>query len=482
MLQKLWYDRPVRTQLIVVVATINLVAALIAGAVAILNTRTATKVEMDASLEVAERFVDVTLKDLASQGKLDELDSVLPPLLRHLRHVRIMFMSESGQLAIISPEGEAEGVNGSYAPDWFVSLVHPEVAQRKVRLLPDGSHPVIIIGEPADEISEAWQDFVSLAAIWVAINAIVLVILYIVLGRVLDPLASLSKGMHQLEDGEYGARLQRSKVKELAVITDRFNTLAGALDVAREENESLYRQLINVQEAERREIANELHDEAGPCLFGIAANASSIQTTAGQLSGERAGRISSRAGEILSIAERLKSMNRALLKKLRPGPLGQVKLADLIDELTAVLHSTHPDTHIQTELGELAKSYGEQTDLTIYRCIQEAITNAIRHGHADNVIVVLGERRRTNGGSNHTGEIRLTVSDDGRGMAPNTSNGFGLTTMTERVRSLGGNCTIEGAPSKGTAVRVEIPIKQAKHEKNEMAAPKRAPESVRELT
>ncbi len=80
------------------------------------------------------------------------------------------------------------------------------------------------------------------------------------------------------------------------------------------------------------EAVEELHDEAGACLFGIAANASSIQTTAGQLDGERATRISSRAGEILSIAERLKVMNRGLLKKLRPGPLGQVKLTDLIVE------------------------------------------------------------------------------------------------------------------------------------------------------
>ena len=478
MLQKLWYDQPVRTQLIVVVAAINLFAALLAGVVAILNTRTATKAEMESSLEVAERFVDVTLRDLSRQGKLDDLDEELPPLLRHLRHVRIMFLSDSGQLAIISPKGAAAGVKGSHAPGWFVSLVHPEIAQRKVRLLPDGSHPVIILGEPSDEISEAWQDFLSLALIWGAINAIVLVVLYIVLGRVLNPLASLSRGMHQLEGGEYWARLPSAKVKEVAVITDRFNMLASALDVARKENESLYQQLINVQEAERREIANELHDEAGACLFGIAANASSIQTTAGQLDGERATRISSRAGEILSIAERLKVMNRGLLKKLRPGPLGQVKLADLIVELTAGLQSQHPDTQIHTAVGSVSKSYGESVDLAIYRCVQEAITNAIRHGHAGNIDVDLDQVQLANGAGDYEA-VRLTIADDGKGMEPDKAKGFGLTTMTERVRSVGGTCVIEGVPSKGTTVRVEIPIKQ---KKNESTAPVRARESVRELS
>lgn len=476
-LQKFWYDQPVRTQLIVVVAAINLVAALIAGVVAIVNTRAATNAAMDASVEVAQRFVDVTLRDLAREDKLDNLEEELPPLLRHLRHVRIMFVSNSGQLVIISPEGELTGINHSSAPKWFSSLVHAEVPERKLRLLPDGTHPVIIVGEPADEISEAWRDFLSLAVIWGAINVIVLIVLYIVLGRVLDPLASVSKGMHQLEDGEYGARLPTAKVKELAVITDRFNTLATALDVARQENESLYQQLINVQEAERRDIANELHDEAGACLFGIAANASSIQTTGGQIGGERGTRISSRAGEILSIAERLKAMNRGLLKKLRPGPLGQVKLSDLIEELTAGLQSQHPDTHVQTTIGTIAKTYGERVDLAIYRCVQEAITNAIRHGSAQNIKVDLDQVQLENA-AGHRDELRLTIADDGKGIGPNQSKGFGLTTMTERVRSVGGACTIEGAPSKGTTVRVEIPIKQ---KNNETTKPARVTELAGEL-
>ena len=322
--------------------------------------------------------------------------------------------------------------------------------------------PSLFSGEPGDEIEEAWHDFSSLALVWLGINAIVLVVLYIVLGRVLDPLASLSKGMHKLEGGEYGARLKPSKVRELAVITNRFNTLANALDVARKENENLYRQLINVQEAERREIATELHDEAGPCLFGIAANASSIQTSAGQLPDTVASKIEGRAQEILSISERLNSMNRALLKKLRPGPLGQVKLVDLITELAASLQSRHPDTDIETAFGTLAKSYGEPVDLMIYRCIQEAITNAIRHGHADKITVDLAERYRSpSNGRDETGtDLNLTVTDDGVGMEPSVSRGFGLTTMAERVRSLGGRCVVDSAPSHGTTIRVELPINQ----------------------
>jgi two-component system sensor histidine kinase UhpB len=477
-LQKLWYDRPVRTQLLVAVGAINLLAALTAGAVSIFNTRTATQVEMEASLEVAQRFVAATVKDLAAQDGLDRLDQELPLQLKHLRHVRIMFMDEMGQLAIVSPRAGDLSAR-PYMPAWFAALVRPQVASRAVRVVagPD-IDPIVIVGEPADEIAEAWQDFSSLAVVWLGLNVVILAILYIVLGRMLDPLAHLSKGMLQLEDGHYATRLKPSKMKELAVITNRFNTLAGALDTARDENSRLYRQLISVQEEERREIANELHDEAGPCLFGIAANASSIKTIADQLPKGRTTEISRRVREILSITERLKSMNRALIKKLRPGPLGRVKLAELIAELTAGLQGRHPDTQIRTNLGKLAKSYGEPIDLTTYRCVQESITNAIRHGQAANVTVDLAEEEsvRRKGSRRSAAVLHLTISDDGKGMAPSTPKGFGLTTMAERVRSLGGSCDVESARSKGTTIRVKIPVQVESKERT------RAPELVGELS
>ncbi|MGB6969526.1 MAG: HAMP domain-containing protein, partial [Methyloceanibacter sp.] len=283
MLQKLWYDRPVRTQLLLAVGLINLLAAFAAVAVSILNTRTATRVEIEASLEVAQRFVNATIKELATQGELDQLEERLPLQLKHLRHVRIYFMDVMGQLTVVSPE-PADGVVRRRAPSWFAGLVRPRLVGRAVRVVAaDQVNPVVIVGEPADEIVEAWKDFYALAIVWLVLDAIILGVLYVVLGRVLDPLANLSRGMLRLEDGHYATRLRAPKVKELAVITNRFNTLAEALDVAREENSGLYRQLISVQEQERREIANELHDEAGPCLFGITANASSIQTIATQL-------------------------------------------------------------------------------------------------------------------------------------------------------------------------------------------------------
>ena len=273
---KLWYNRPVRIQLLASVGLVNLLAAVLAVAVSVLNARTATRVEIDFSLELAERFVEATLKELTAQGKLDQLATELPLRIRDVRHVRIMLLDHKGQLAVISPP--VEEPEETAPPAWFAYLVGAP-SERAVRVVASNSTtPIVVVGEPADEIAEAWQEFYSLAIIWFILEGLILAILYLVVGRILEPLSKLGRAIMELEVGQYATRLKTPRMKELAAVANRFNMLAAALELAREENSHLYRRLITVQEEERREIASELHDEAGPCLFGITANARSIQS------------------------------------------------------------------------------------------------------------------------------------------------------------------------------------------------------------
>ena len=93
--------------------------------------------------------------------------------------------------------------------------------------------------------------------------------------------------------------------------------------------------------------------------------------------------------------------------------------------------------------------------------MQEAIINAIRHGKAGNITVDLAEDIAPRAvGAKPTARVRLSIRDDGNGMAKGTPKGFGLSTMTERVHSLGGSCAIESAPAKGTTLHVEIPVER----------------------
>jgi two-component system sensor histidine kinase UhpB len=243
------------------------------------------------------------------------------------------------------------------------------------------------------------------------------------------------------------------------LIADRFNQLAAALDTTREENTRLCRDLITVQEEERREIATELHDEVGPCLFGIVVSASSIEKQVGELPLDQASHVSSRVSEILSISERLKGINRALLKKLRPIALGRITLSELIRELIAEFERRHASVRFLILANGLSRSYGERIDLTVYRCIQEGITNALRHGMATSVIVELVQDNGEHGPiGTRPAEVVLFIRDNGVGIGSSTPVGFGIATMRERVRTHGGRFSIGRNWPSGTTININIPV------------------------
>jgi two-component system sensor histidine kinase UhpB len=464
-----WYGKSVRTQLLFVIGTVNLLAVTVAGVIWMINTRSATQAEIESSLEMAQSLAQTTIQNLASQGRLDQISERLPQELKSLRHVRLLLMVD-GKLNMVAPVSVHGEHLSRWAPKWFAALVGPNMSGRSVRVVSASrADPVIIIGEPADEIAEAWRDFASLVIIWLTLDAVVLVILYVVLGRVLHPLASLARGMQSLKGGRYATRLKPSRVKEIALITDRFNGLAGNLDSAREENSQLYRQLISTQEQVRREIAHELHDEAGACLFGIAANASSIRTFAAQLDETHTVEIGHHVGEILIGADRLKAMNRSILKQLRPGPIGQVSLSQLIKELLSGLQRTHRETQILATVRDLATSYGEGCDLTLYRCVQEGVTAAVRKGEAKTIYVDVGEHKTAPRGSRGQTRMSLlaTLRFDGSGFPTSKPKNLTFATMGERVRALGGDCTIRSSASEGTTVRIDIPIKRTSAKRGE---------------
>jgi two-component system sensor histidine kinase UhpB len=326
---------------------------------------------------------------------------------------------------------------------------------------------IVIVGEPRDELGEVWEEVSRRAVIWLGITAMMLALLYVVLGRLLNPLVGLAGGMQELEDGHFGTRLAEPKVRELAGIAARFNTLAEALEKARAENSRLYRNIIDVQEDERRQIANELHDEAGPCLFGITANVSSIGRLADQADAPETVAIKQRVGEIHTITERLKTINRDLLRRLRPVELGRIPLEELIGSLVGGFERRHPEVTFSVAIGSLAQGYGEAVDLTVFRCVQEALTNAMKHGGASRVGIDLREEQGApNGAGEPVGKLlRLRVHDNGRGFTTDAPMGMGMTAMRERVRGIGGSSRTDSDRGHGTTLTVEVPLGARKNGK-----------------
>jgi two-component system, NarL family, sensor histidine kinase UhpB len=342
-------------------------------------------------------------------------------------------------------------------------LIAAPVASRTVPVVVNGARigSVEIVAEPRDEIAEVWDNTIALAAVGLAVNIAVIGILYFLFGQVLGPLTAVTRGLADLEQRNYRVRLPRPHAQELAAIADRFNALAQALEAARAENERLNHRLITAQDDERRRTALELHDEVGPSLFGLKANASSIASAAKELPEERARKLTERARDMLAIIEHLQSINRSMLNRLRPMALGHVPLEDILGELVRERARQQPEIAFEFSAPKLARGYGDSIDLTVYRCVQESLTNAIRHAQASHVAVELAEADDDGNGSGGAA-LALTIRDDGRGIDPAAVPGFGIRGMQERVQALGGSYKVESARGRGTCIRIAIPLRDGR--------------------
>ncbi|MFT0858811.1 ATP-binding protein [Ancylobacter sp. G4_0304] len=448
------HHRSLRWQVMAAVIAINLCAALIALVVVVANARRATQAEMLSSLAVTERLVQDSIERAVAQGADADTLARLPQHLGTFRHVRLRIESADGRVVDVpaNPDGhDPVADDRDEVPGWFAALVTVAHTERAFPVVVDGRTlgQIVVAGEASDEIEEVWEDMSALALLALGVNLAILCALYVVLGRLLMPLRTLSAGLSELEAGRFEHRLPMPNVREFAVIIDRFNALGAALKLARDDNLRLNERLIRVQDDERREIASELHDELGPCVFGLRANLESLGRISAQAEPALARRIGERSATMVEIVDRIQGLNRRLLRRIRPMALGHVPLAAVIADLVADFENHAPDRLFRLTLEGLAERYGDCIDLTVYRCIQETVTNALRHGGARNIAI------EARGGDT---EIVLVILDDGSGFDPNAARGFGLIGIEERISVLGGAWRIQPSPPRGTRVSITIPI------------------------
>ncbi|TXN82186.1 HAMP domain-containing protein [Methylobacterium sp. WL8] len=443
---RFWSGWSTRARLIAVVLAIDVIAALVSCGVIVINARNAVKVETRASLSTVESLVADTIR-LLEAAPAERLLQTLDLRFQVLRHVRVTVRDAEGA-TVGAPIGQPRPERA--APVWFADLIMPKIEQHELPIVTAGRTigTARITTQPMDEIDEIWVYARALSLTTFCINAAMLAALYLALGRVLAPLARLADGLTQLERHDYTARLPSPSSHEFAVIATRFNQVAEALSAVRAANGRLKRQLLTAQDDERRSTALELHDEFGPCLFALEANAASIGRLATGAAEPDRNKLSARASEIAGIVSQVQSRNRDLLNRLRPHALGQVPLADCLDLLLRDFARRHPETRFSGHFAGLARGYGDLADLTVFRCIQESTTNAVRHGRAASVTAKAREA---------DGALMVSIADDGAGFDPDHGTGLGLSGMRERVEALDGTFVLDKHPP-GAVVRIIIPV------------------------
>jgi two-component system sensor histidine kinase UhpB len=153
-----------------------------------------------------------------------------------------------------------------------------------------------------------------------------------------------------------------------------------------------------------------------------------------------------------------------MLNRLRPMSLGQLPLADVLSELVSARGREYPQIRFSFAAEGIERSYGDSIDLTLYRCIQEGLTNVIRHAEATSVDVRIAA---TQGAPAAEAAVMLTVRDDGRGIDPLAPKGLGSLGMRERVEGLGGDYAIDSERGRGTSLRVVIPLRATHDAQND---------------
>lgn len=222
-----------------------------------------------------------------------------------------------------------------------------------------------------------------------------------------------------------------------------------------EQNRLLARQLITLQEQERRHLAQELHDEIGQYCVAIKVDAASIaHDTRGSLPEAHAS-----AQSISQTASHLHAVVRGMLERLRPTALDDLGLADCLQVLTSAWSRRHriPCTLHIDDGGDSThpiNQLGEVHNITLYRLVQESLTNIAKHAQAQHASVSLHYTATGSGG-----ELTLTVQDDGCGIpSEQPGSGLGLVGMRERCHSLGGTLSLQRLPAGGTEVAARFAI------------------------
>jgi signal transduction histidine kinase len=220
-------------------------------------------------------------------------------------------------------------------------------------------------------------------------------------------------------------------------------TESAALMAAREREEAAaegHRRAIRAQEAERLRVARELHDETGQALTAVSLDLLALEEHL-----DAAG-VAQLASARRTLAEATSAL-RDLALRLRPSGLAEHGLESAIERQADRLR-VESGMAVDVSVDGMP-DLPEEVEVTIYRVVQEALTNIQRHSGARNASVLV---------RGLAGRVRVIVEDDGVGFDPTAATDrLGLAGIRERLALLDGTATFESSPGRGTTVLVEIP-------------------------
>lgn len=444
-----------KINLIVGTLTLLFIAAVIL--VQLRSLREAVHEEVVAANRVAAQMLNRTASRYAAQGSPAILN-----FLQGMGRVRsndITLLDRQGRELYRSPPSPYKP--GRDAPAWFAQLISPPISTQAIDL-PDGK--LLLSANASRATLDAWdyvrQLLIVSLLLLLAVNALV----FWLVGRSVRPFGEIVGALNQLQSGRLDVRLPQLAGTEAAAIGSAFNRMVGQLEHQFETEGRALRaelQLSNSRELtrwidqqierERHMIARELHDELGQSVTAMRSMALSIAQRMHALDpqAEAAARL------IADESSRLYDAMHGMIPRLTPLLLDNFGLTEALRDLVERTRLSQPDLRLTLSI-ELGQSVlGSDAALALYRAAQEGISNALRHGQAQTLLLALEGNATT---------VSLHLQDDGQGLPADWSDRaghYGLRWLTERVESLGGTLVVEPAQPRGVRLLVQLPIDAA---------------------
>jgi len=313
-----------------------------------------------------------------------------------------------------------------------------------------GRHYGSLTVTPAAEmgVAAAWLDIRNLLGLSAVTVLAICLLVYLSISRILRPAQVIVDGLERMKKGDLSVRLPGFDIAEWQRTATAINRLVAAQQQLLAERGKLAVKLMTLQDEERRYLARELHDELGQCLAAISAVAVSIEQGAQQ----ECPALVPEARQISRITGHVMTSVRGLLLRLRPFEIDELGLADGLKSLTSTwnLHSGGK-THYQLTINGDCARVPEPLPATIFRIVQECLSNAAKHAGANNVKVTLGIGEEV---------ITLIIADDGitDTLPYAESPGIGLLGIRERVTALAGQMRMATAQPHGLIIEIQLPF------------------------
>ncbi len=229
-------------------------------------------------------------------------------------------------------------------------------------------------------------------------------------------------------------------------------------------NRELTHMIQATLEEERRGIARELHDELGQCVTAIKT----IGAVIANKTKDSVPEVHTSAQTIVNVASHIYDVVHGIIRKLRPSALDHLGIEEALREMADTWRARNPSIACELHMDGKLDKLGETINITLYRIVQECLTNIVKYARATRVTIEVVRAVDLRLGE----VVGVVVQDDGQGLSERSDreSRFGIMGMRERVQALDGEFCVESEPGKGVRVSARVPVIETTLESTQMVA------------